>query len=160
VVIYLIGPSGVGKSTCASHAEKVLKAEHRSLDRLWSGRTNDWAYCCRQFLAAEAEEPSAQVTIIVDIGAGTQFDCTRQLEQYLTTRRQRVVLVHVPPEALLQRNDSTRSLDEFSRTEYDTRAKLYGLAAHKLEVTGKSQEGAKAYFAEYVRKTFGVVART
>jgi hypothetical protein len=50
--------------------------------------------------------------------------------------------------------------DEFNRMEYDTRAKLYGLAAHKLEVTGKSQEEAKAYFAEYVRKTFGVVTRT
>ncbi len=158
MVIYLIGPSGAGKTTCATEAAQVLDIEHRELDVICKGRTNDWEYCQRALL--HIEDGGREGSLILDIGAGTQNDCTRELEQYLTPRSKNVILITMPPGELHVRKNEGRSLEDFKHIEYDTRTELYAIPAQRLDVTGKSKDEAKEYFASYLGRVLGIALRT
>ena len=147
-MIYLIGPSGVGKTHCARCAAAVLQLEHQVLDDLCHGRTNDWRHCEQVMKEIEGESEVSGRFTILDIGAGTQFDCTRQLEAYLSPRSQRVILICAPSAEVLGRNPCgpNRPLEEYEQMEYRTRKTLYAVAEHVFDVSGRSKEEASAMF--------------
>lgn len=101
LILYLIGPSGVGKSACGQSAAAQLRVEICSLDILCRGRTNDWNFCQGELDRAELGSISSSGFVIIDIGAGTQHDCAQQLLSYLQPRQQRVMLIYAPPKRSL-----------------------------------------------------------
>ncbi len=161
MTIYVLGPSGVGKTHCAGYAATILRAEHRDLDALCKWRESDWACCQRAFDGIESEAKLRQVFISIDIGAGTQRNRSLELQQYLMPRRQHVVLVWAPPSEVIRRKCQWpgRLPEEFEQTEYKTRDPLYSIATHKVDVSCKSRDEAKAQFARYIHEAFGVPAR-
>jgi shikimate kinase len=160
VVIYLIGPSRVGKTSCAKYAAEILEAEHRDLDELCERRhTADWGYCQERFDDAERESQASGTLIIVDLGAGTQHDCTLALQSYLESRRERVFLIYASMEEVLLRY-SNRTREDLEEKEYSpARERLYRSAPHRLDVSGKSEGDTVAEFASYLRTVLGVAIR-
>jgi len=158
MTIYLIGPSGVGKSHCARYAATVLKAEHRELDELCAGHQFNWTVCNKALDEIEREARTNQAFHIIDIGAGTQ--CLPELQQYLESRHQRVVLIYAPPPEVIRRNPMpTRSSEEYEQTEFKTRERLYSTADHIVDVSGNSPDDAKARLAGFIGTSFGVPVR-
>jgi|CZKF01.1.fsa_nt_gi hypothetical protein len=159
MIIYLIGPSGVGKTSCACHAASMLKAEYRNLDKLCTGQQFNWNVCRHSLDSIESESRLNNAFYMVDIGAGTQ--CLPDLLQYLIPRRQRVILIWAPPSEVIRRNPlgANRSREEYGRTEYISRKNLYSLAMHKLDVSCMSQDEENAHFMDYVCKTFNITAQ-
>lgn len=157
----MIGPSGVGKTNCGQAAAAQLHVEFRSLDVLCRGRTNDWACCLTQFDKAELESASPSALLIMDIGAGTQYDCTQQLCGYLEPRRSRVVLIYAPPNEAIARNPLGPSRDpgQYLQMEYKSRALLYRVAGHTVDVSGKSAHAAAEVFVNYLSDVLRVPRR-
>jgi len=155
MVIYLIGPSGVGKSGCARHAAEVLdRAVHADIDFMCRGREFDWPTCRDAICRVENRAGHEKLNVIVDIGAGPQ--CSPELREYLFPKRTQVVLIFGPPEEVVKRNPlgPNRSIEEYRETEYARRIELYSVAAHSIDVGGKTQQRAQAEFVDYLLRTF------
>ena len=132
------------------------------MDDLCRGREGNWTLCQQTLDRIESEARECGAFFIIDIGAGTQHRCQVGLQQYLTPRRQRVVLIYAQPSEAIQRNPlgPTRSVEEYRRTEYETRMALYSIADHRIvDVSGKSKDDAKALFSKFISEAFGVAAR-
>ena len=149
IVVYLIGPSSVGKSTAATHLEDVGEATQLDLDA-WiqnSGAGSyDWPPIASLF--AEAEPMKAPLPLIVDIGAGSQ-DMERRsgdsgLRCWLNERASRVILIDADPIEICGRNPHHGGKQEsFNALEYaPERLALYAVAGTKLVITGMSKEAA------------------
>src|SRR5258706_7765258 len=91
MTIYLIGPSGVGKTSCARWASTALFANHIDLDCECRGNEYNWPVCGRALAQLEHSADERQVLQIVDIGAGTQT--LPELREYLARRQERIVLI-------------------------------------------------------------------
>lgn len=154
--IYLIGPSGVGKTTCATAAAKSLGANICKLDELCRGRTNDWLFCREVMLRAVANCQQQNDLTIIDIGAGTQHDCRGALLEFLLDRRHRALLIWAQPSEVIMRNPlgPNRSTDEYLRTEYTSREQLYAGPVHKLDVSGLSESQMREAFVNYLSNNF------
>jgi shikimate kinase len=139
--IYLIGPSGVGKTNYARHAAAMLLATHRDLDKLCQGNQFNWSFCERRLKAIEREARSDHIAYLVDIGAGAGTQCCAELVKYLEPRQQSVVLIYAPPSELIRRNPCGpgRSPEEYEQTEYKSRRPLHGIATHSIDVSGQSE---------------------
>ena len=137
MTIYLIGPSGVGKTSCARRASRLPGVEHLDLDDLCRGNESNWMICGPVLTNIESRRRDSPFTLrIVDIGAGTQT--LPQLRDYLSGRRERVVLIWGPESEVVQRNPlgPGRALDEYRQTEYLSRQFLYSIAPYTIDVTG------------------------
>ena len=157
--LFLIGPSGVGKTTCASAAVETINAKLYKVDDLCRGRTNDWRFCQEAMLAVEANNLLQDELKIIDIGAGTQHDCNRELSEFLKARRPRVILIWAPAEEVIKRNPNgpDRRPDEYLSTEYASREQLYSVAAHRLDITGLPKADATEKFKNYLTLNFRFV---
>jgi shikimate kinase len=155
--LYLIGPSGVGKATCAAAAVETINAKLYELDDLCRGRTNDWSFCQETMLSVEASDQFKDQLEIIDVGAGTQHDCTRALSDFLKARRDRVILIWAPAAEVIKRNPlgQHRRPDEYLSTEYTSREELYSVAPHKLDITGLSKVEAAERFKNHLTLTIG-----
>jgi hypothetical protein len=156
MLIYLIGPSGVGKTSCARIASMLLDAQPHNMDELCKGREFDWPFCHDVLANLENQDHLGQTTGIVDIGAGTQT--LPQLRDFLSARTSRVILFDAPPFEVIKRNPLGigRSPHEYESTEYVSRRDLYSTAARVLDVTRKSQAAAGEVFIELLLAHFDV----
>lgn len=150
--LYLIGPSGVGKTTCADAAVERINAKHYKLDDLCRRRTNDWHFCQQVMRDAEASNKTQGHLKIIDIGAGTQHDCNRELVEYLNARRDSAMLIWAPDSEVIMRNPlgSNRNQEEYRRTEYTSRDRLYSIPAHRIDISGMSTDEACDHFVLYL----------
>jgi len=136
-LIYLIGPSGVRKTTCALAAVAALNAKLHTLDNLCRGRTGDWHYCNETMLKVENSDERHQHLDIIDLGAGTQHACNRELSEFLRIRRTQAMLIWAPPAEVIKRNPCgpNRNSQEFLRTEFTSRGLLYSIPSHRLDLS-------------------------
>ena len=151
-LIYLIGPSGVGKTTCALAAVAAFNAELHKLDDLCRGRTSDWHFCKGVMLRIEASDERHEHLNIIDVGAGTQHDCNRELSDFLRIRRDQAILNWASPAEVIKRNPlgPHRNPVEYLRTEYASREQLYSMPSHRLDISGLSVSEAEERFANYL----------
>ncbi len=158
MLLYLIGPSGVGKSSCGRHAACVLpRVRFESLDNLCKGQEFDWI-ACRCALDDLEATADPELTVIIDIGAGTQ---TRpELVQYLDARAENTILLHAPPEEVIRRNPlgPSRDILEFRQTEYASRRLLYKVARRVVDVTGLTIGSARQKFIESLSSNFPLLS--
>ena len=151
-LIYLIGPSGVGKTTCALAAAAAFNANLCKLDDLCRGRTNDWDFCREAILRAENNDEGNQRLDIIDVGAGTQHDRNRELADFLRIRRNQAMLIWAPPAEVIKHNPlgPQRNFDEYLRTEYTSREVLYSIPSHRLDISGLPAIAAEERFTDYL----------
>ncbi len=128
MIIYLLGPSGVGKS----NAVQLLRSDQPQLDIVdldadFPGRQFDW-HAIEPRLAQLHQQPVDGRHVVVDVGAGTQT--LSEFSAFLRGAGALVIVVTAPPEQVVLRQPiPNRRVDEFITTEYATRQQLYGLAA-------------------------------
>jgi hypothetical protein len=129
VVIYVLGPTKVGKSTlCKSLTERRQRCFHLDLDKQ-PFPAGDWAACRSTFQLVE-DLPQGRNTYLIDIGAGTQHQCREDLTTFLCQNQRAAICVSADP-SLIKPYDplgNRRSMEEFTRTEFNTRQALFGLA--------------------------------
>jgi len=162
MIIYLIGPSGVGKSSLAEKAANhFLCCVHKDIDEICKSKEFDWQTCEKTFLEIEKEEEKdPSKTYIINIGAGSQ---TRpELNNFLKSPRRDVVLVWAPPEEALKRNPlgPNRSLEEYKETEYRLRQCLYSLvdSTSTVDISGKNKEEAQKLFISFLKNKFSTLS--
>jgi shikimate kinase len=153
-VVYLIGPSRVGKSSAGRRLAKAGRATHVDLDdelvradprRPRIAVTQDWGLVVG--VLEEIESRRSGPPIVVSIGAGTQ-DMDRQrgeplLEEWLRTRTWRVIAIQGDREELFRRNTVHEDRDVHDRLEYGPkRLRLYRLAGSTVDISGLDEEDA------------------
>ena len=151
-LIYLTGPSGVGETTCALAAVSAFNAKLHKLDDLCRGRTNKGRFCEEAVLRVEASNEQNGRLDIIDVGAGTQHDCNRELSDFLRIRRDQAILIWASPAEVIKRNPlgPHRNPVEYLRTEYASREQLYSMPSHRLDISGLSVSEAEERFANYL----------
>jgi hypothetical protein len=154
VIIYLLGPSGVGKS----NAVQLLRSDQPQLDIVdldadFPGRQFDW-HAIEPRLAQLHQQPVDGRHVVVDVGAGTQT--LSEFSAFLRGAGALVIVVTAPPEQVVLRQPiPNRRVDEFITTEYATRQQLYGLAAVTVDVTGLGKEAAAQLVVDRVAAVLG-----
>jgi hypothetical protein len=148
-VLYLIGPSNVGKSSAADQLAADAVVVHIDLDRLLAERdaarplcavAQDWAIVGPVLAALDDQE--ADLPVVVTIGAGTQDmdreHRNRRLETWLRARSNRVIYVAGDPDELFARSEAHRGhRDRFDHLEYGPdRQRLYDGAGITVFVAG------------------------
>ena len=128
-LIYLTGPSGVGETTCALAAVSAFNAKLHKLDDLCRGRTNNWRFCEEAVLRVEASDKQNGCLDIIDVGAGTQHDCNRDLSRFLQMRRSQATHIWASPPEVIKRNPlgPRCNPEKYLRTEYTSREHLYSI---------------------------------
>lgn len=165
-VIYLIGPSCVGKSTAAAHLADTGEVTHLDLDGwIRESRLSSYTWPTVEPLFAELEAAEATLPVILDIGAGTQdmehSHGDRGLRHWLSQRSSRVVLVDAPPEEISGRNPHHGgSHQSFLRYEYaPERLLLYATAGTSVWVGALPQPDSVATVVEALRRVARLRAR-
>jgi len=141
VIVYVIGPSGVGKST----AVQLLVSQHPDVELFdidEAGVWGDWTQLEPQLSEVHAKD-SADVKIVVDVGAGAQHFCP-ELGSFPLGEEATVLLVFAPPEQVHPRNPSgpSRDFNEFVKTEYTSRQALYEVAEPRVDVSDLTEDAA------------------
>jgi shikimate kinase len=163
MVVLLVGPSGVGKSTLGEYAgQKVANCQFRDLDRLVEERTgcsaskllpdigNDafLALCCKEVEALCAGCVDELCIVVVGSGALQSSHAPEWLRQHLT------LAITAPAEEVYKRGgkrNRARTCTEFEQTEYSPRRiEIYDSADYKLPVDGLSEQEAKDRFLELI----------
>jgi hypothetical protein len=139
MIIYLIGPSGVGKSNAVcllrSQAPEVDVVD---IDAEFPGQQFDWD-AIRPFLTQLHRLPADKHHTVVDVGAGTQT--LSEFYDFLREEQPPIVVVFAPHTEVIHRQPvHNRCLEEFLETEYTKRASLYGLATVTVDVAGLSTD--------------------
>lgn len=167
MLIYLIGPSAVGKSAVARNVaalspsfsyvdlDDLMRAKDPVLFNHNGNRWQDfWELARRCFLELEAA-PSNQ-KCLVDVGAG----CLKTIDALKYFAQQSVVAILDEPANSFRRAQarpggywSSRTLDEYSREEYSLeRRQFYDAARHKVEVNGLDEQAATRKFSEVLAR--------
>lgn len=167
IVVYLIGPSSVGKSTAAAHLADAGEATHLDLDdwvqKYASPPSYDWPSIAPLF--AELETRKATLPVVVDIGAGSQ-DMERRcgdcgLRNWLSERSSRVISLDADPSEVCARNPyhggDQRSFDTYECAP--ERLALYAVAGIKLVVTGMSKEATVSAVTDAFRSIVAELVR-
>lgn len=150
--VYVLGPSGVGKSTLAREAARHLQGvqfidiDHEIRARwpmLYSHTGNKWEEFFNKAmgLIENNVNGSEQGLLLVDLGAGCleASSCCRFL-----TNVDQVVLVWAPATEVYARHQTIRggywkgrSLEDFTKAEYgSSRTDIYSIAKHTVQVGG------------------------
>jgi|GEM_PF-5163707 len=165
MIVLLIGPSGVGKSSCGEYASQNLSScEFHDLDDLVAKATGSTACLvlreqgndgfieiCQRILSKIETEPRNKVKLsLVAVGAGAlqSHRANEWLKRYTT------VLVSAPEAEVFNRNPLGRERNylEFCRTEYSSRRQsIYNAATHKIFVGGLTKNDAQSEVLKYLR---------
>ncbi len=149
-LIFVIGPSSVGKSHLCAKAAAELRLPHHDLDaELGDPGLRTWSLVQGWLDAVTAPA-------LVDVGAGTQHSCGEPLTAYLAERADRVILVTDDPERAFERNvvAGHRRLDDLDRyleVEFRQRQALYGVAPHVVDYKMVGLDDALTLFVTLVR---------
>lgn len=151
VIIYLLGPSGVGKSNAASLLRLEKSGLHVvDLDDEFRGREFNWNAIGPRLSRLHGSS-SNESHIVVDVGAGTQT--LPGLYAFFQQAQALVVVVTAQPEeVILRQPEPNRGLAEFVHTEYTTRTRLYRLAALTVDVSGLAKEDAAQTVTDGIKK--------
>jgi hypothetical protein len=103
-------------------------------------------------LRVEASDELHEHLDILDVGAGTQHNCNRELSDFLMIRRHQAMLIWAPPTEVIKRNPlgPHRDPDEYLRTEYTSRELLYSIPSHRIDISGLPIAGAEEWFTSYL----------
>jgi broad-specificity NMP kinase len=153
IAIYLIGPSGVGKSTACKILEERGLAHHYDLDAVLRSLyptqrritvAQYWPVVKKVLEGIEAKATTN--TVLVDIGAGTQ-DMGRQgkpqFEQWLKARSDQVIFLDSEPVDVFAQNRyyARSQYNEFFDAEFGVdRLRLYGIARSTVDTRKRSPE--------------------
>ena len=164
IVVYLIGPSQVGKTTIADLMAEAGEIVHVDLDRrlreVAGGRplievAQDRAVV--QPMLDELETNPSGLATLVSIGAGTQDMDRRHGDTWLMTwlmaRSSRVILVDGDRDELYRRSKVHEGYrDRFIALEYGpARTAVYEAAGTKVSVSGLSKDDAALIMTKAVR---------
>lgn len=148
MIIYLIGPSGVGKSSAVA----LLHDEHPEIlvididsEYLFKGISWD---VIQNRLITLGERQADDGHVVVDIGASAQV--WSALHTFLQETKANGLLVIAPPEEVILRNPlgPDRDFPGFMQMEYVERADLYELASATVDVTGLDRHEAAQLVVE------------
>jgi len=168
--IFLIGPSGVGKTKLAqevlqcSDDIKILDLDreikksfpatyflaHQDWEKFW-----DASMCCIQ----DNQTDDERQFLIVDVGAGS-LQSKRAIGFF---RNQKTVLVFDTPENTLKKIQARpgspwvgRSVMDFTAVEYSPNRKMiYTVASHRIDVGTCSLQGAAMDLLDFLKKLNG-----
>lgn len=149
MLVFVVGPSGVGKTTLLAKAKAALPVDILDLDAEDGKRGGvEWAegWEGRRWLRdrerlATAEEQAKSRTIIVDVGAGSLQ--TSDGRSYFQAHRDRTIAVVAPWETVLHRRRPGWDPDEFRATEYSQeRVAVYEGARLSVDAGSKGEQEA------------------
>ncbi len=162
--VYVIGPSGVGKSTIGEILEVQHRVIHKDLDDILAA-----ANPCRERIDVvqdphlvipmldELDRQRGSVPIMLNIGSGAQ-DMDRQLtsrgrprclEPWLLDRAERTVLVEGDRDQLFARWRGRAARELFDLLEYgDERQRIYNIARVVVTTVGVSPTESAAQLAD------------
>ncbi len=155
LIVYLVGPSGVGKSTAAEVLDRSEEdVQILDIDRDLSHTWSNWSILGARLASLHGEE--SDVHTVVDIGAGPQH-FVPELPAFLSESRATVLLIWAPPEEVIFRNPvPKRSPAEYLATEYESRTALYQLATSTVDVTGLAKDEAARKVVAELRALLGL----
>lgn len=165
MVILVIGPSGVGKSTCVEYAAgKLPGCRAFDLDKLVGQRAGMPAYRLLGEVGADGFLQSCQrevdallsrahVVSLIDVGAGVLE--SHRAATWLSKHQGPTIAVVAPPDEVYRRGgwrNQDRNLGQFTKTEYsDYRQSLYRAATYQCDVKGLPVEAARTRFTDMIR---------
>ena len=149
LLIFIVGPSGVGKTTLLAKVRGALDIEVLDLDEeeIKSGST-EWAlgWEARRWLRdksrlADAEKRAMSCDIVIDVGAGSLQ--TPEGRAYFQARHDSLIAVIATWEIVLSRRHSGRDPIEFRYTEYSPdRMAVYQGATLSVDAGSQSADRA------------------
>lgn len=151
MIVYLLGPSGVGKS----NAVGLLRSQKPEfyvvdIDDEFRGQEFNWA-AIEPRMSQLHKLPGNERHVVVDVGAGTQT--LPGLYRFLQQAQVLVVVVTARPEEVILRQPiPNRALAEFRSTEYTARTPLFGLATLTIDVTGLTKKDAARTVVDQINK--------
>jgi shikimate kinase len=167
MIVLVVGPSGVGKSTLGEYAEqKIPGCRFYDLDKLVKKRTgkstgkllpkigNDaFLNLCQTEVKKLASECPGKLCIVA-VGAGALQSC--HVLEWLKIHSTLAItaLAREVYERGGARNQE-RSFEEFKQTEYSPcRIQIYSSADHTLAVDGLSLQQAKEQFVQLIKSIY------
>lgn len=145
MILYLVGPSGVGKSSAC----RLLRSSRPDItvidvdEEFNRCSFDDWSVVGPWLSSLHNDRPVA-AQLVVDIGAGYQHFLGQRLVRFLHEVQAFVVLITAPPEGVIARQPvKGRAMAEFVHTEYTSRRDLYACADSAIDVRGLGQEDAE-----------------
>jgi len=167
LVIFLIGPSGVGKTPLAKSVSDGSKIIHIDLDSSVKQSNNNVSapvflgkHGPRWFFEEGRKEiellhskDTENAVFLVDVGAG--FLLADEAFEFF--KSQNTILVYAPPEIVYPRNKQKacnlgRQYDEFCKTEYLKKRELHANCRYRIDVADLSESEAKAKFKTELEK--------
>lgn len=158
MLLFVVGPSGVGTTTFLAKARSALSIEILDLDAEdnksgavewgegWESRR--WARDVRRL--ARAEEQAKSSDVVVDVGAGSLQ--TPDGRSYFQTHGNRSIAVLAPWEIVLPRSHPGRDPAEFKATEYSPeRLAVYSCAKLSVDAGSKSEDEAALDFIRCIQ---------
>lgn len=163
--IYLLGPSGVGKTTIADRLAEQCDVQHKDLDRLLAHChparqrievAQDWSIVGPLLEALDTSD--AADPLVVTLGAGTQdidrARSDRRLEEWLQARANRVIFLKGSPDEIFARSVAhVDHRDRFDCLEYGPdRLRLYAIAQTAVDIGGLTLDEAVRCVGDAVRE--------
>lgn len=162
MVLFVIGPSGVGKTTLIKRSQEKLPAIiHVNVDdyikieypELYHNAGNRWpefwSKTLECFETNEREHGSSSSLCLLDVGAGS-LQTQAALEYF--SQGKNTLLIEDKPENIFCRNPhwpqkTQQSFESFKATEYSKlRKKIYKTCRYRLRLAGLTQEIAPEGF--------------
>lgn len=138
--LYIVGPSGVGKTTTARAVAREGFADALDLDHECDP-VGSWP----EIETLLVGEQAATMELLV-IGAGTQAAFTSELLKFFARRRNSLVALLAEPAEVYEREPlrNSRSLPRYVATEFSPhRLALYTAATHRVNVQAGGFERAR-----------------
>jgi len=166
LLIYLIGPSGVGKSELGKSTggtsnsisyidlDEIMKKRDPTLFCHNGSRWQEFWELAKNCLR-ELEKQYADGLCLIDSGAGCLM--AKDALSYFTTQKMVVLIQDSPVNSFSRARARTggywsnRSLDDYTKEEYsDERKRFYKAATHKVDITDLNKDDAVVTFNRFI----------
>jgi hypothetical protein len=155
---YLVGSSGVGKTTTAGllakrgvcvHREASTESRNKAGAKWHKSPETDWQII--QPVLTDMEAHQGSLPLMVVLGAGTQLYGqlnNRAIQKWLDSRKDRVIWLqssheeayrHYRERAVKHRHGASKTFPQFVKVEFDPlRTDLYSVAGLRVDVNGQT----------------------